>query len=548
MGSRSLIALALAIAALCIFAAVAFAADGDLDQSFNGDGRAIGDPTALEEAVADLVVDSQGRLVVVGFVSDSGTPSRAFIARFTPNGELDGSFSGDGWSLVQWGAEAEAAEAVTIDSKGRLVVGGYAFVAGTGFDFAAARFTGQGDLDESFSGDGRVTAHVLQGGTDLGHGVATDAEDRVLVAGQAGTRMAVARFTEAGVLDPGFGVDEGTQPMGFPSHETASGESIAIDGAGRLVVAGIAITGSQSDFGVIRLLGADGEFDSSFGFQGRATLNFGSQEGEELNDLAIDAEGRYVLVGKSGLSGSNVPLVGRLLGDGSPDSSFDGDGKAIPSLPEPSSARAVAIDPAGRVVAAGAIGNDLGQDAVLFRLDPSGALDPGFGGGGLVRDDFLAANASAEAVAIDAEGRYVVAGNATTAGNVSAIGLARFSASYPSPAAAPATDSAAAGTVQRCKGVRATKVGTAKRNVIRGTNKRDVIVALGDNDLIKGRGGNDLICAGAGKDVVKAGAGNDRVFGGGGRDRLFGEGGRDRLLGEAGKDLLRGGPGRDVER
>jgi Tol biopolymer transport system component len=102
------------------------------------------------------------------------------------------------------------------------------------------------------------------------------------------------------------------------------------------------------------------------------------------------------------------------------------------------------------------------------------------------------------------------------------------------------------GRTARCAGLRATRVGTQKRDVIRGTAKRDVIVALGGNDVVSGSGGNDLICLGAGNDHVTGGTGNDRVLGEGGADLLDGGAGVDRLEGGAGADRLRGGAGRDL--
>jgi len=90
-----------------------------------------------------------------------------------------------------------------------------------------------------------------------------------------------------------------------------------------------------------------------------------------------------------------------------------------------------------------------------------------------------------------------------------------------------------------CKGKPATKVGTAKRDVLRGTPKADVIAGLGGNDKLLGLGGNDLLCGGPGKDTLK---------GGGGKDRLLGEGGKDVLRGEGGVDSLNGGAGKDAQK
>jgi RTX calcium-binding nonapeptide repeat (4 copies) len=82
--------------------------------------------------------------------------------------------------------------------------------------------------------------------------------------------------------------------------------------------------------------------------------------------------------------------------------------------------------------------------------------------------------------------------------------------------------------VPRCKGKRATKVGTGRRDVLNGTRRRDVIVARRGNDVLRGRGGRDLPCGGPGRDTLIGGPGRDRLIGGPGRDRLIGGPGVDR--------------------
>ena len=99
-----------------------------------------------------------------------------------------------------------------------------------------------------------------------------------------------------------------------------------------------------------------------------------------------------------------------------------------------------------------------------------------------------------------------------------------------------------------CRGVAATKVGTAASETIQGTPARDVIVARAGNDRVYAYGGRDLICANRGADVVRAGSRADRVIGGPGNDRVLGRRGNDRLIGNNHNDVLRGGRGDDVMR
>ncbi len=101
------------------------------------------------------------------------------------------------------------------------------------------------------------------------------------------------------------------------------------------------------------------------------------------------------------------------------------------------------------------------------------------------------------------------------------------------------------GPTATCRGVLATRVGTAGDDVITGTGGPDVIATFGGNDTIASLSGRDLVCAGRGRDYVGGGSAADRVFGGAGRDRLLGRGGPDVLRGNAGNDVLKGNRGAD---
>jgi len=100
----------------------------------------------------------------------------------------------------------------------------------------------------------------------------------------------------------------------------------------------------------------------------------------------------------------------------------------------------------------------------------------------------------------------------------------------------------------RCRGRKATKVGTVLAETIRGTAGADVVVSQGGNDKVIALGGRDLVCAGAGRDTLRGGKGRDRLLGEAGNDRLSGQAGNDVLIGGKGRDRLIGGPGRDTQR
>lgn len=119
-----------------------------------------------------------------------------------------------------------------------------------------------------------------------------------------------------------------------------------------------------------------GDLDSGHGAAGRAT---GVTPGLVLHDATVMEDGRTVAVGFE--SPAAVPVVLRFLPDGTPDPSFDGDGRAEPNLPGAQSVlRGVAVRPNGSILVAGTT-NAGSVDGIVWQLLPGGAPDPAFGGG-----------------------------------------------------------------------------------------------------------------------------------------------------------------------
>ena len=162
-------------------------------------------------------------ILAAAVIAAGGAPASASAAP----GDLDVSFSGDGKQTTDFGG-ADAAAAVAMQADGKIVVAG-----SSGGDFALARYGADGALDPSFSGDGLVTTDL--GGTDAGQGVAIQADGRIVVAGSSGGNFALARYTAGGGLDPSFSGD-GLQTTDFGADDGAT--AVAIQADGRIVAAG----------------------------------------------------------------------------------------------------------------------------------------------------------------------------------------------------------------------------------------------------------------------------------------------------------------------
>ena len=406
------------LAALCLsLPAVATAAEGDLDTSFDSDGTVttpFGDSsTDVANAVA---VDAQGRVVAAGY-SGSGSNHDFAVARYNPNGSLDTSFDHDGKVTTPIVSD-DYAQAVAIDGQGRIVVAGYALFGGD-YDFAIARYNPDGSLDTSFSDDGKqlVDFTPSAGDNDKAYAMAIDAQGRIVLAGQSKTTsyetFALARLTTAGALDTSFDSDGMATTGSSGSSNLVRG--VAIDAQGRIVAAGYSRSGFYYDFALARY-NADGSLDTSFDSDGKVTTKISSTSDGYGYAVALDGQGRIVVAGDS-VDPHTLPeptdmeLV-RYNPNGSLDTSFDQDGwVTTPIGAGQDQARAIAIDARGRIVAAGDSENGSGGDDIaLVRYNANGSLDTAFSADGKVTTPIPGGNAFAQGVAIDRRQRIVAAG------------------------------------------------------------------------------------------------------------------------------------------
>jgi uncharacterized delta-60 repeat protein len=423
--SRKL-AFGLVLLAALLAPAIVQAAAGDLDPTFSVDGKV---RTAFEGGFGEahsVAIDSQGRIVAAG-ISSAGNFT---LACYKTNGSLDPSFSANGKVTTDFGL-GFGADAIAIDSNDRIVAAGQTRSAGGHeflLDFALARYKPNGSLDGSFGTGGKVSTDF--GGVEGATSVAIDSQGRIVAVGQrdSGSRyFTVARYKPNGSLDPSFSGD-GWALTGFGRR--AHPNSVAIDSHGRIVAAGITQYDSgHADFALARYK-PDGTLDRSFSDDGKRTTDFGGVDG--AYSTTIDSGGRILAAGfaagfRSDASGYDFALA-RYDSDGRLDGSFGTGGKVTTGYGPDTidQAMSVAIDSQGRIVAAGVTQKtSFGQDTALARYEADGTLDPTFGSGGKVRTNFRRYD-RAYSVAIDPQDRIVAAGTTLTSSGGQDFTLARY--------------------------------------------------------------------------------------------------------------------------
>jgi uncharacterized delta-60 repeat protein len=295
--------------------------------------------------------------------------------------------------------------------------------------FAAAAQAAPGDLDPTFSGDGKQTTNFGQS-NNVASGVAIYPNGKVVAAGSTGPNQsgccivggdfALARYNPNGLLDPTFSGD-GKQTTNFGGDPENGGDgagAVALDPNGKIVVVGRG--GPGADFALARY-NPTGSLDPNFSGDGKQTTNFGFTD-DVATSVAIQPNGKIVVAGYNGLTFA----LARYNSNGSLDPSFSGDGKQTTNFGSGAVASGVAIQPNGKIVVVGRGGP--GADFAIARYNPNGSLDPTFSGDGKQTTNFGGYD-GANGVALQGNGKIVAVGFALGGDNdqlATDFGLARY--------------------------------------------------------------------------------------------------------------------------
>lgn len=357
------------------FTLARYTSRGRLDRSFGVRGKVVTIFGARDEARAtSLATRADGKILVAGWAVIPPKPGTV-VVRYTRAGKLDRGFGRNGTLLTTSGGGGATELMLQADGK-FLVVG----VSSSGF--ALARYTQRGRLDRSFGRGGKVVTR-FGGSSSLAHpaAAAIQPDGRIVVAGGAYTsaespeKFALARYNPNGTLDRSFG-NRGrvlTKVGGFGKAAVA----LVVQPDGRLVVTGPALIERHWGIALVRYR-PDGKLDPSFGRGGIAFHAAGTVEA-----LAIQRDGKLVTAG-SVMGRYRKFSVARFLEDGSLDESFGRSGKVVTDFGATAIAVAVAIQPDGRIAAAGTVSH---RDFALARYTSNGKPDRSFGSGGKVRTD-----------------------------------------------------------------------------------------------------------------------------------------------------------------
>jgi uncharacterized delta-60 repeat protein len=396
-----------------------FRSDGSLNPDF-GKGGLVTPDFGAEDRASAVLIDSTGRIVVGGTHIADGRTS-FLLARLDPaSGALDASFGTGGKVLTAFPPGDYQLTALALLPGGGLVAAG-----SNPTSFGLTEYTSGGSLVPAFGSQGRATIDFGQQSSARANAVAVDGAGRIVVAGEANANSYLARCVPDGSLDTTFG-NNGL--IHGPGAARESAAALGLDGNGRIVVAvnySRLITGLppivDHTSAVLRLHGEDGSIDPSFSAD---TIYHAA-----TNALIVDGTGHVVIAKMESPGYSNFELSA-FTASGAPDAGF-GNGGAVATpilVARPAEGQFDAVQDDGKLLVVGTtVINPAGTTVTaLARYNTDGTLDPTFGSGGLVIGSELDAP---NGITLDGKGHVVVSGTIhyiVHYGDYSAFAMVRY--------------------------------------------------------------------------------------------------------------------------
>lgn len=311
---------------------VRYNTNGTLDNSF---GTAGIDSTMSLSFFRSIIIQTDGKIIAAG----KGGNGFA-VARYNTNGILDNTF-GTGGKVTTTMAGNDYVNAIALQTDGKIVA-----VGGANGYFGIARYTSDGALDTTFGTGGKIILYI-GGYSGEAKSLAIQADGKIIVAGNANSKIVVTRYDVNGVVDNTFGT-AGVVFTNVTSY-TDEGNAVVIQPDGKIVVAGDSYNGSKRSFTIVRYT-ANGILDNAFGTNGIDTTYYG--DAAFANAIMLQPDGKIVIAGKSNYSGWGFTLV-RYTTNGSLDNTFGTGGIVFTYSGATSGANGVVMQSDGKIVVAG---------------------------------------------------------------------------------------------------------------------------------------------------------------------------------------------------
>jgi len=288
-------------------------ADGTPDTGFGTGGGYNYDSGQDFDLGYGVAVAKGGTIYLAGSTGD-GITDKATVVRFTSDGNPDPTWGVGGAVTLDVGGASSRAQAIRLDRRGRVVLGGFRSYGDDSADFLAIRLTRKGKLDKTFNGRGFKLLRFMKGQRAQVEDMVIDGRGRILLAGNGNIAPdgvpdgQLARLRPNGKPDRSFGKRGKITRSIYGTSVQVAG--IRIDREGRIGVGGGSTSPTDIDKALLLRFRSNGRIDRSFGKKGQLQFTFGLPFAAG-GPLLIDGKGRYLLAGSN--FGTGLVYVARRL-------------------------------------------------------------------------------------------------------------------------------------------------------------------------------------------------------------------------------------------
>lgn len=292
-------------------------ADGTLDSTFGIDGIAQVDPGSPECIAYDAEILNDGKIIASGYRLNASSFYEPVVFRLLENGLLDTSFGDNGFATVPVTEVDNEFAAVSIQSDGKILAAGHISNGTSWFSILIARFNPEGTIDESYGDNGIVNLNLNNVDDEI-FDMKLTADDEAILCGftvlqsNITYHLLLMKMDNSGDPVTSFG-NNGYVIAG--SNTYAFGDDVEVQSDGRILIAGCngATPPDDNDWALWRF-NSDGTTDNTFGTNGMVMTDFFGRAEEALGmDLF---ENTIIVAGKTRNNANRLDFaVARYLND-----------------------------------------------------------------------------------------------------------------------------------------------------------------------------------------------------------------------------------------
>jgi uncharacterized delta-60 repeat protein len=395
---------------------------GNLDTSFGNEGKSIIEFDQISAEANAVVIQSDGKIVLSG-IGLSDSDEDIIAARYLTNGQIDSSFGDNGKIRISMSNFRDRCYDVAVDSFNNIFLTGFTFNNNFEPKGFVIKLKSNGKIDSTFAQNGIWLSQEPDTREDFRQ-ILIQENGNIFIAGETEifgqeTAATVVKLNTSGTLDSSFG-ENGIAKVVVP--DSYNPRFAKLNSNEEIITGGFLLDNSVNI--ILTKFTQTGESDTSFGTNGIVIDN--SPLDEFARDIAIQNDNKIlVATGVTTASGRDFGLV-RFNIDGTLDNTFGINGKISTDFSQTSNtAHSIVLQENGKILLSGFLGITPNHDYAIARYDLLGNLDSSFGDEGKIITDF-GLDDLAFTSAIQSDGKLICAGNSKTTDDNSSFSIARY--------------------------------------------------------------------------------------------------------------------------